>query len=101
MKIPIRTLRERRRTRVRAEGDARARATECAGLLLGCVDRDRALHFAPGLARAALPALGTDSPELREYTFGFFSHLFEAVGPAAAELLPAVYAGNAARILGL
>jgi len=72
--------------------DARARATECAGLLLGCVDRDRALHFAPGLARAALPALGTDSPELREYTFGFFSHLFEAVGPAAAELLPAVAA---------
>lgn len=70
--------------------EVKARAIECAGLLFGCVPKETALFLAPALASTALAALTESSTELREFTFGFFGHLADAIGPAAAELLPRV-----------
>ena len=71
--------------------EVRARATECAGLLLSCLGPDRAVTLAQEPARVALQALAsTSSHELREYCFGFFGQLAEAAPALAGDVLAAV-----------
>jgi len=96
---------------------ARARATECAGLVVGSLSRDEASRWLPTLAEGAIWALGpamdsnpasTDAHpatgasrvaragvELREHAFGFFGAAAPVAAPSlAAQLLAA--AGPAA-----
>jgi len=61
---------------------ARARATECAGLVLQSIGREQCsrLPVAGHIVHAALQGLLTiDDTELREWSYGFFHHLADTI----------------------
>eukprot|EP01087_Luapelamoeba_hula_P011655 TRINITY_DN3193_c0_g1_i2.p1 TRINITY_DN3193_c0_g1~~TRINITY_DN3193_c0_g1_i2.p1 ORF type:complete len:806 (-),score=109.49 TRINITY_DN3193_c0_g1_i2:787-3204(-) len=68
----------------------RCRATECAGVLALAVKKENIIAHVPELMTLACAGMKLEFCELREYTYGFFTHIAECIGPDFQSYLPAV-----------
>lgn len=68
----------------------RARATECLGLVCAALGREAVRPVLGEYLPLALQGLQLDYAELREYTYGFFAALADALGPEIAQYLEVV-----------
>lgn len=66
----------------------RARATECVGNIAGAIGKTN-FNFKPFIL-AAIDGLTLDSPDLREYTYGFFANMALVLGEEFSVYLPAI-----------
>eukprot|EP01119_Soliformovum_irregulare_P017178 TRINITY_DN5056_c0_g2_i2.p1 TRINITY_DN5056_c0_g2~~TRINITY_DN5056_c0_g2_i2.p1 ORF type:complete len:1064 (+),score=402.94 TRINITY_DN5056_c0_g2_i2:21-3212(+) len=68
----------------------RCRATECIGLMAQAVGKDVFQVEIEPTMKAAIQGLAMDYVELREYTYGFFSHMATVMKEEFAKFLPIV-----------
>ncbi|CAG9461228.1 unnamed protein product [Pedinophyceae sp. YPF-701] len=69
---------------------ARARATECAGLVLQAIGKEQAIKAAGPFVDATMAGFALDFSELREWSYGFFAHLADVLGEDAKPLVSQV-----------